>query len=159
MQKSTRRFAGLALTWVLLPALSPAQARRHLPEFPAPVRIRGVDFDELESRAGPIRLVGREEGENGFRHLTPSLERSDREIARVDPEELYARKLAIYEEAAEFHTVHEEPGATPPATRKRNSEVLEPPEPSFWKWIVFGLLVGVAAAFAYSARERKPDLF
>ena len=95
-------FAGLLLLGLPLSAQESAPAL----EQQIPVRIRGIDIRDLDlMRKGlPIELIGSEEGSNGFRHLTPSLERSDRNRNTIDPAELYRRKLAMYENG-EFFTM------------------------------------------------------
>jgi hypothetical protein len=59
--------------------------------------------DELHPAEDPLVIVGREQGDNDLRSRTPALARSDRVAARVDPEEAYARALALYEGGETFH--------------------------------------------------------
>jgi len=59
---------------------------------------------ELLHPGGALDVVGAEQGDNGFRARTPALERGTLAAARVDVDELYARRLAMYEERRTFHT-------------------------------------------------------
>lgn len=59
---------------------------------------------ELLHPGGALDVVGVEQGDNGFRSSTPALERGVLTAAKVDVDELYARRLAMYEERRSFHT-------------------------------------------------------
>lgn len=59
---------------------------------------------ELLHPGGALDVVGVEQGDNGFRSNTPALERGTLTAAKVDVDELYARRLAMYEENRSFHT-------------------------------------------------------
>jgi hypothetical protein len=59
---------------------------------------------ELLHPGGALDVVGAEQGDNGFRSSTPALERGALSAAKVDIDELYARRLAMYEESRSFHT-------------------------------------------------------
>ncbi|MBL8804519.1 MAG: hypothetical protein JNN27_21155 [Planctomycetes bacterium] len=59
---------------------------------------------ELLHPGGALDVVGAEQGDNGFRSNTPALERGALTAAKVDIDELYARRLAMYEENRSFHT-------------------------------------------------------
>jgi len=59
---------------------------------------------EVLHTGNPLDLVGCEEGDNDFRRRTPALESSDREVQRVDRDELYRRRMAMYTEGRAFHT-------------------------------------------------------
>ena len=52
---------------------------------------------EFMHPGNPLEVVGLEDADNDIRSRTPALERSDRQAAVVDLEELYDRKLALYE--------------------------------------------------------------
>lgn len=52
----------------------------------------------------PVELIGIDEGDATFRTRTPILANSDQAIVRVDADENYARRLAMYETGERFHT-------------------------------------------------------
>jgi hypothetical protein len=52
----------------------------------------------------PVELIGIEEGDNQFRNATPALMKCNRTKVELDMEDFHARKLAMYEEGASFHT-------------------------------------------------------
>lgn len=84
---------------------------------------------ELLHAGIPVELFGREEGDNGFRDGAPALERSDRQVARVDREELRAQRLAMYSEGALFTRPPTRHGRVD-ATRGTDRNAPPPSEPS-----------------------------
>ncbi len=120
-----------------------------------PVYIRGVEIRmPSEMHTGPIRLVGMEQGDNGFRHRTPALERSDRVAAEVDHTELYRRRIAMYageqpdlDDPGEESAVH--PGAATP-------EAEPPPRPSPRRGVGLAMMctVGFVLVLIWWARRR-----
>ena len=63
--------------------------------------VRSTDRERLH-RDVAVELVGREQGDNDLRSGTSALAKSDRATAPVDIDELYQRRLAMYDEGATF---------------------------------------------------------
>lgn len=117
----------------------------------------GVWRDRAELRGEqPIELVGMEQGGNGFRERTPLLAQADATPARIDAEELRARREAIL--AGETFDVTPLPrvdappptpvsGPTPPPT--------PPPSPDrSWLVVVLGACAALSLWAWRSARSR-----
>ncbi|MDA1263955.1 MAG: hypothetical protein O2816_02615 [Planctomycetota bacterium] len=79
--------------------------------------------ETLHPYADPNVIVGREQDGNGFRDRTPALLRSVGEPVQVDADDLYERKLAMYDGRASFRAA---PDAVQGATRRHRHESLSP---------------------------------
>jgi hypothetical protein len=120
--------------------------------------IRGLELDRIEEALEARELVGHEAEGRSFRHLTPVLVRGKSEPAVVDPEQLYRRRLALYDEA---RLIDEplpagEPGtaevALPTASRQA-----APRRGRLWRWLAFScfgtsLLAGIVLAIRVQLR-------
>ncbi len=121
---------------------------------------------ELLHAGVPVELIGREEGENGFREGAPALQRTDRLVARVDREELRARRLAMYAEGASFslpprprgkadatRRVREHPARSTAAPGGGSQEAAD--RSSAWALtLVLGALVLAAAGYVWRGLTR-----
>lgn len=124
-----------------------------------PVYLRGQLLD------GKGRVVGIEEGDNGFRYRTPGLERAARISARVPRGELQRKRLAMYSPAATTL-----PGLAPrPAAGSGRERGPGPrrPDPrasgalpkddtvwSLWPWVL-SLVAGAGAWALGRSRSRR----
>ena len=63
--------------------------------------LRGRDREAMHP-GDPFEIVGLEQGDNSFRHRTPALMRADTTPTLVDPNELYERRMAMYEDGRKF---------------------------------------------------------
>jgi len=130
---------------------TPTVAQGILPEGAAPVRLRGVPFDEVQKHIQERVLVGREQGGNSFRDKTPALARGDTRIRKVDPVELRRRKLAMYEEHAMFtdflEPIEEPADSTPSGAANPGSKPLEQHTP-LWKWLALSVFLGISLLLA-----------
>ncbi len=153
-----------------LPALAFAQAsnKANAPVAPAKVdvRVHGMNADQLDEQlksrnrtvihpGEPLRVVGLEEGDNGFRDRTPLLENAEGMASAVDLKELRERRLAMYTTGANFHTPvarqtqWDETGNEGPPTTRPEGKLLETIEELGSNNLIGGLLlVGVAAGVA-----------
>ena len=124
MIKDTRIRASLWGVLVLSIALcAPARAGGQLPPSKSGpsmqedlVRSRNSlpDRDRAAIHPGnPLKLIGREQGDNDLRSSTPALARSNRVLAEVDEEQNHKRALAMVGEGASFT----EPVLPPASTR------------------------------------------
>lgn len=78
--------------------------------------------DELRGDLA-IELTGLEQGDNGFRENTPALLYSDRETSIVDRNELYKRKLSMYEKGQSYDTVPAEKARVTTCTTRVQARV------------------------------------
>ena len=133
-------------------ALCAPLAAQHHPDTDGPVRIRGMEVFSVDTHEGPqLKLKGREEGDNSFRHLTPALARADTSIATVDRQALYDRKMAMYSEGKTFTNFPGGDESLPPPTPAVMSSRKDPEEPSSWKGFVVVGLVIISGVFGYRA--------
>ena len=108
-----------------------------------------------------LDLVGIEEGPNSFRDDTPSLERTDRRAAYVDPEQARSRHLAMYQ-GHSFHAPLERKLVDRGASRqartgaeqvRREADQEEPPESS--NSLAVALVAGMIGLFGVMVRLLK----
>ncbi len=146
----------LALLAGALPAQDYAEPEE--PNWMAiPVYLRGMELRSPADMHGlEIRVVGREEGDNGFRSSTPLLDHADRTRRTTEADELYARRLAIY---ADSPTVDEWVDSSDPVIdeleRTEDPAVAEPPEGSSWFLFVGGALVGLSGGWYWRRSSRS----
>ena len=102
--------------------------------------------------ANPMVIVGREDGENGFRESVPVLAQGTLTPRSVDHDELYAARMALYASPA---TPREgSRGASPEAMQPKASTRSEQPEETEGgghTWQV-GLVLAAIAALLWSRR-------
>lgn len=115
-----------------------------------PVYVRGQLLGES------ARVVGIEQGDNGFRYRTPALERAAKLAARVPRGELYRKRMAMYSPAATtLPGLGSRPPVLPrgePMRRPTPSQARPPAAPredpagSSWPWVL-ALAVGAGAVW------------
>jgi hypothetical protein len=85
--------------------------------------LKGRDREVLHPLNNPLKIVGREQGDNGFRDRVPALDGGTFEPVKVDTDALHRRALAMYGGSAPFT------GGVPRATRRtENGKRLAPPD-------------------------------
>lgn len=110
----------------------------------------------------PLVIVGIEQGDNDIRSRTPALLNSDRKSTRVNDDEAYRRKLALYEDGG--HTLQPvviarpiaQPTPVAPQIRKPASDAPPPREHQVVS-VCIGLLA--SALFGFWAFKRYANLF
>jgi hypothetical protein len=116
------------------------------------VLLRDRNRDTMHSGL-PLVVVGREQGGNDLRSRTPALAQADHQAAIVNPDDIYRRTLAMYEDGAAFHV--------PPVAASVSADVLKTqrrvaragrnaalvPASSRWPWILAATVVALALAW------------
>jgi len=149
----------MSLRLVLMASLllAPTGAAQEGTPSPAEVQeslraLEDHDRGELHPAEDPLLVVGREQGDNDLRSRTPGLARGVQVAAQVDPEELYARALALHEGRV-FHSAPRSPAelekaGKPDARRPREdgAPVLGEDEAGgSVSWVVGGLAAAAVA--------------
>ncbi|MFH1999721.1 MAG: hypothetical protein ABIK28_08575 [Planctomycetota bacterium] len=113
----------------------------------------------------PIKLSGLEQGDNSFRELTPSLLYSDGKAAIVDREELYNRKLAMYEKSRSFDTslavkdrvktcsAEIKPRITPAGLFRQSPPTFASDNVGSWAMMAFPVVVGLILLMRWRRRR------
>lgn len=105
----------------------------------------GFEFRDKESLRPfdlEIELVGLEEKDNGFRQLTPVLDRSRKGTRYVDVEALHVRKQLQYEDGAAHHKALPRVVPGTPAAALDPSRIARAPVPpglhhgESWPWVI-----------------------
>lgn len=167
------KIALLILTWFLAVAI-PASAQElqtcveTLPQGTA--ELLGQRGREYLRLGNPSELSGTEEGDNDPVRSAPALAEAERGIRLVDPEENYARRLAMYSGRTTFHrpldTRYTVPRDGTARSRRARVPVTEssPVESFSWfHWIVLTLtgpilIVGLLRRVSARARPALTDL-
>ncbi|GEM_PF-4085698 len=123
------------------------------------LRVRGMPLrlvEELREKAP--KLIGREEGENGFRKRTPLLNKAKGRGRKVDVEVLRRRKMAMYEEGAVFHDAVPFVGPTPEPLRPKKvaKPKLEEEGTAWWKICASLGLLAISGTFAWISLRSTP---
>ncbi len=91
-----------------------------------PEDLQGLSRTDRETihPGDPLDIVGIDEGDNAFRTASPALAQGELAVTLVDPEELRARRLAMYSNQARFNT-------PPASSSRRTGETLTRELPDF----------------------------
>lgn len=101
----------LTLSLSLLSLTASAAAQRQV----LPEDLRGLSQTDRETihPGDPLEVIGIDQGDNNFRAVSPALAEGELAVTMVDPEELRARRLAMYSSQARY--------STPPASSARRT--------------------------------------
>ncbi|HPF14853.1 MAG: hypothetical protein H6830_07290 [Planctomycetes bacterium] len=124
---------------------------------------------ELMHPGNPLLVVGLDQADNQFRASTPALTKAEVAATQVDPAELRARRLAMYQEGSRFDrplVASSRLTTTDPlrelpefaADRKRVETPAEAPKAPSWNpaFLVVGLIVG--GYFLMARRRLKNEM-
>ncbi len=148
--------ASSAWTQGKIPSTAPRGSQGEIEES---LRVRGMPLrlvDEL--RAEAPKLVGREEGENGFRSRTPLLNKAKGRGRKVDIEALRRRKIAMFEEGAVFHDAVPFVDSDPEPLIPKKAEKPEVREEgvALWKVLASIGLLAISGVFAWISLKSQP---
>lgn len=96
---------------LLLALASPAFTQKHISADEL-VGLGSTDRETIHP-GNPLEVVGIDQGDNAFRTVSPALAEGELAVTMVDPEELRARRLAMYGSQARY--------STPPASSARRT--------------------------------------
>ncbi len=137
----------------------PGAPRGSTGEIEEALRVRGMPLrlvDELRENAP--KLIGREEGGNGFRSRTPLFEKAKARGRKVDLEALRRRKLAMYEEGAVFtqDLPFVDPDPEPLRLEKAKRREVQEEGIALWKVLASLGLLAISGTFAWIALKKSP---
>ncbi len=149
-------FAGSAWAQGKIPSTAPRGSQGEIEES---LRVRGMPLrlvEELRSEAP--KLVGRNDGEDGFRSRTPLLNKAKGRGRKVDVEALRRRKIAMFEEGAVFTDAvpFVGPNPEPLVPKKTEKPKVEEEGVALWKVLASIGLLTISGIFAWVSLRSKP---